>query len=80
MGTTLELRVDEEGPSRWIVHSDSGNQYHVRLRGRMDELGGLYYTWSCGCPAGLHHKHCRHIHAVEQQTSSADDQAAERIE
>ena len=74
-----QVVVVGDGPSRWIVHSDSGTTYHVRFRTKLDEAGCLYFTWQCDCPAGRYGKICRHIQSVEQQTEPVDDQAAERV-
>ena len=62
---------------KWEVHSDSGNTYEVRHIMRMDEMGSLYFVWTCDCPA---RKRCKHIAAVEEEWEAVDAQSDERDE
>ena len=49
------------GDMPYIVESQSGKSYTASLRTRMDNLGSMYATWYCTCPA---RKGCHHIMAV----------------
>ena len=73
------MEITEIKRNRWSVESDSGHTYEVRFVTHLDENGSMYFTWSCDCPAGRYGKSCKHIRAVENETSSMDDQAEERI-
>ncbi|MDX9780903.1 MAG: hypothetical protein RBT66_07685 [bacterium] len=66
----------------WDVVSQSGSTYHVRSHTRLDEMGSMYFTMSCTCPAK---KQCRHITAVinmreAEARMDEDDDAIEVVE
>ena len=51
--------IDEAGGH--AVQSTSGNTYHVTSQTTLDEMGSMYFTTKCTCPA---RKRCRHVDAV----------------
>jgi len=55
--------IRERDDDGYDVESVSGNTYRVMSHTRLDEMGSMYFTWSCTCPA---RKRCRHIDAVQQ--------------
>ena len=64
--------------NRWRVVSDSGETYGVALLARLNQMGSMYFKWSCTCPSRK--QPCKHALAVEQALESVDEQAMERIE
>lgn len=56
----------------WTVQSASGSTYHVASKPCLDEMGSMYFRWTCSCPA---RGRCRHIDAVEQMRHA--EEAAE---
>jgi uncharacterized Zn finger protein len=50
---------DDKGAYK--VTSESGKTYTVRSRTRLDDMGSMFFEWSCDCPA---RGTCRHIDAV----------------
>jgi len=64
----------EETRAGHRVTSPSGNTYEVRSHTKLDELGSMYFTRSCSCPA---RGTCVHMAAVDlyqrQQAAAAGD-------
>lgn len=68
--------------SGWEVRSQSGNTYTVTERTQIDEMGSMYFTIDCTCPA---RGRCRHIDAVEQMrvaeaAAAGDYDALDKLE
>lgn len=61
--TDYKITGITETAGGWEVESKSGKTYTVTERTRLDEMGSMYFTTDCTCPA---RGRCRHIDAVEE--------------
>jgi len=78
------MRMDEMGSyymtdgtlRRFEVRSDSGNTYRVDNTSNDETTQDtILQTWQCSCPAGNHHRLCRHVLAVIEHVSREADEA-----
>jgi len=58
-----KIRDIVEADDGWEVLSTSGKTYTVTTKTCIGEMGSMFFTWQCDCPA---RKRCRHIDAAEQ--------------
>lgn len=65
---------DNTPVEKFRVTSDSGSVYTV-TRFASDETTGdaILDVWGCTCPAGSHHRLCKHVKAVINQIRSEND-------
>ncbi len=71
------MKINVVRNNNWDVFSTSGKTYRVRFLTKLDNMGCMYFVWSCNCPSRKYP--CKHALAVEAMTESMDEQAAERI-
>ena len=64
--------------TEWDVLSDSGKTYRVKITTMLDEMGCMYFKWTCNCPSRK--SPCKHIIAVDEEYPPLDDEVGERCE
>lgn len=59
---------ENTGKNEWAVQGSRGDEYTVRYQTKLDELGSLFFVWTCDCPAGRRGRNCKHVQAVQAGT------------
>lgn len=72
------MQITQNSNGDYEVLSDSGKQYDVTLKTKLDEMGSMYFVWKCTCQAfKFRSGECKHILAVKNlrwdEAKSAED-------
>lgn len=64
--TEKNMQITDHENGTYSVASPSGNTYRVEIETRISRAeGSMYFVWTCTCPAGQHHRACKHVAAVQ---------------